>query len=528
MNVVLVALAAIMAGSGELHVLRRLRMFHGQVGDNGDYGSHVATHMALGLLFLGGGRYTLNTSPVATAVLLCALFPIFPNSPTDNRAHIQAARHLWVLAVEPRCLIARDVETGEPVFLPIRLRVIEHDATGSPAAARTTTTTASNGSVRSQLLLSPTLIPEIPFIKMVRVDSPRYWPVSLNVATNEAHRATFLRTRTLFVKRRAGHLTYLDDPRGTRSVFTRSKAEAGSAVFDFGHTAAMLAPPPPSSSSSTSGDGGKGGGARGRFQYFLSAFSPGAEAKGAIDYLVDSEEGRSDVTDDDSGKFEAFCASVVMECLTQDKDDVMTLYHTLYLSRVSKGVPQETYTTLLALRNYLLVLTFYEHDKLLSKGRQALVHRSLLDTMMMDAREEVEHGVGGGGDSKKLLVDYFASVGVPGRWGFDDDGASGVDEDEKGDEYSGSRRQPPASSRLAYALRLTEAPSLGTLLVLRERVRQLLAASDTNAAAVIASSATPEEARGVTRLVLAKTLAGLGIRDREAGVLADAMALAWV
>ena len=45
----------VMSGSGDLDVLRmvrRLRLSHSEV----CYGSHMAVHMALGLLFIGGGR----------------------------------------------------------------------------------------------------------------------------------------------------------------------------------------------------------------------------------------------------------------------------------------------------------------------------------------------------------------------------------------------------------------------------------------------------------------------------------------
>lgn len=49
----------VMSGSGDLEVLRlirrlRVRVRVGQA--EVTYGSHMAVHMALGLLFLGGGR----------------------------------------------------------------------------------------------------------------------------------------------------------------------------------------------------------------------------------------------------------------------------------------------------------------------------------------------------------------------------------------------------------------------------------------------------------------------------------------
>ena len=47
------------------------------------------------------------------AALLCALHPIFPLSSSDNRYHLQAFRHLYVLASEPRILVTQDIDTGQ-------------------------------------------------------------------------------------------------------------------------------------------------------------------------------------------------------------------------------------------------------------------------------------------------------------------------------------------------------------------------------------------------------------------------------
>ena len=47
----------VMSGSGDLEVLRLVRRLRVRVGHpEVHYGSHLATHMALGLLFMGGGR----------------------------------------------------------------------------------------------------------------------------------------------------------------------------------------------------------------------------------------------------------------------------------------------------------------------------------------------------------------------------------------------------------------------------------------------------------------------------------------
>jgi anaphase-promoting complex subunit 1 len=280
-----------MAGTGELHVLRRLRVLHGQVSEASDFGSHLATHMALGLLFLGGGAYTLSTSPAATAALLCALYPAIPIHEGDNRAHIQAARHLWVLAVEPRRLIAYDVDSNESIFLPVKLKVREDD-----------------GALHSQKLVTPTLIPDLATIESIRIDSPRYLDVRLQLAGNDQHLASFLKTRTLFVKRCGGYLGYDQDAKGVRSLFSRSKTEAGAAVFDFGHTASAT-------SASSANELAS-----------LASFATDPTMRAAIEHLCRADD------DATSRPFEAFISSIVVEALTQDKALAIALHLALYLA----------------------------------------------------------------------------------------------------------------------------------------------------------------------------------------------------
>jgi len=46
-----------MAGTGNLDVLRIARQLRQRHSPDVPYGSHMAVHMAIGLLFLGGGRW---------------------------------------------------------------------------------------------------------------------------------------------------------------------------------------------------------------------------------------------------------------------------------------------------------------------------------------------------------------------------------------------------------------------------------------------------------------------------------------
>lgn len=166
-------MAMVMAGTGDIHVFRLCRFLRSRVGHQSGthvlFGSHLAIGMALGLLFLGGGRwvihvsvlscvclhdliedtiwccsYSLSTSPESIAAMVVAFFPKFPIHSNDNRLgpethisvslppsltfsnawfryHLQALRHLYVLAAEPRLLLPRDVDSGHPCYVPIKI-----------------------------------------------------------------------------------------------------------------------------------------------------------------------------------------------------------------------------------------------------------------------------------------------------------------------------------------------------------------------------------------------------------------------
>jgi anaphase-promoting complex subunit 1 len=192
-DVVALSTAAVMAGTGDLALFRRLRSLHGRVDPDTPYGSHMAAHMAVGMLFLGGGSYTLGTSDIAIASLICSLYPIFPTTVLDNKCHLQAFRHLWVLAAEARCLVPRDLDSRRPVSIPISV-------------------TSSDGDTR--LLTAPCLLPDLSQISKVEVRSPDYWPLVLDFACNPEILTKFRRgDQSVYLRRKA---TY--NPTGT-SVF---------------------------------------------------------------------------------------------------------------------------------------------------------------------------------------------------------------------------------------------------------------------------------------------------------------------
>ncbi len=156
LDAVALAAASVMAGSGDLHVMRRLRALHGRTDKETPFGSHLAAHMALGALFLAGGTRTFSTSNLGIAALCIAFYPVFPNDVLDNRGHLQALRHLWVLAVEGRCLVARDGDAG-----------------GSVVGGVTGLVHLTDGNTQSIRL--PGLIPEFDTIKFIEVNGEGFW-----------------------------------------------------------------------------------------------------------------------------------------------------------------------------------------------------------------------------------------------------------------------------------------------------------------------------------------------------------------
>ncbi|KAI8620504.1 hypothetical protein BC830DRAFT_1059194 [Chytriomyces sp. MP71] len=192
-DVIVVSLGVVMAGSGNLELLRRFHKLSDRISTDVSYGSHMALQMALGFLFLGGAAgFTLGSSDQAVAALVCALYPRFPMSAEDNCCHLQPLRHMWVMAVERRrCLVVRDVESRQACRIPV-LITLKGDGKGTyPLVLRT---------------WAPCILPELTRIKSVSVDSDRY--LSLTVVGDEYLRRLF-DTHTLFVKRKSGHLDYV-------------------------------------------------------------------------------------------------------------------------------------------------------------------------------------------------------------------------------------------------------------------------------------------------------------------------------
>jgi len=213
-DVVALAAACVMAGTGDLHLFRRLRALHGRTEIDIPYGSHLAAHLAIGILFLGGGTYTFGSSNIAIASLLCAFYPLFPTTVLDNKSHLQAFRHFWVLAAEPRRLVIYEVDTHR--LVPLAIIVTLKNDVELPMTA-------------------PCLLPELIAIAKIHTNDPEYWRVTLDFAGNPAHLQAFKRHQSIYVRRRAAYDAHASLFSATMQALndTQSAHRLGRQIFEW-------------------------------------------------------------------------------------------------------------------------------------------------------------------------------------------------------------------------------------------------------------------------------------------------------
>nr|XP_049700108.1 anaphase-promoting complex subunit 1 [Helicoverpa armigera] len=212
--VCLLAAGMIMCGRGDIDVLRVCRRLRARTPHAAPHAAHathapplthggqMAVHCTIGLLFLGGGRATLSTSATSVAALLAAFFPKFPTHSEDNRYHLQAFRHLYVLAVEARLILPRDISTEKLCYAHIQVIDL-------------------NNVVKE--MKAPCIIPELDTLKEVKINDPRYWPITFQRDRNWDQLKLFLEySWCIDIKQRAGCLSYLADPQGFLTILAQT------------------------------------------------------------------------------------------------------------------------------------------------------------------------------------------------------------------------------------------------------------------------------------------------------------------
>lgn len=307
LSVVVLSLSLVMAGTGHLPTFRLLRYLHSRIDAHGHikFGNHMAVSMAIGFLFLGGGMRTFATNKGAIAALLISLYPVFPTKPTDNNTHLQAFRHLYVLATEARCVQAVDVDTGRDVYVPLEITIKETNHHVETTYCRVT----------------PCILPERSILKRVKVCGPRYWPQDIELSPTDdpwwvpRDKDSPFNGGTLYVKRKVGVCSYNDDPTGCQSLLSRvmHKVSDGSKKLSSGTSL-----------------GKSCGSGLSKVDQLVSTFSADPSLLAFAQLCCDSAWKYGTEND-----FQEFCVQVLFECVSTDRPALLQTYLYLYTTVAS-------------------------------------------------------------------------------------------------------------------------------------------------------------------------------------------------
>lgn len=383
LHLIVLSLSVVMAGSGHLQTFKLLRFLRNRSSADGhaNYGTQMAVSLAMGFLFLGGGMRTFSTSNISIAALLITLYPRLPTGPNDNRCHLQAFRHLYVLASEARWVQTVDVDTGLPVYAPLDITIKETE----------------NYSETSFCEVTPCVLPERSILKTVRVCGPRYWPQVIELVPENKPWWSFgerndpFNSGILYIKRKVGACSYIDDPVGCQSLLSRAMHKV------FGLTKHRC------------GDTSNGPGSA-TVDQLVSTFSSDPSLIAFAQLFCDpSWNSKSDLV------FQEFCLQVLFECISKDRPPLLQVYLSLYTTIGSMA--DLVYSGTTALGDSLLIsslkLALAYNEALLSGRLTTLKGGIVQSTFLGSLRKRVEVLLNHSQELKDDFHNYLSSGSWP-------------------------------------------------------------------------------------------------------------------
>ncbi|XP_071734398.1 anaphase-promoting complex subunit 1 [Rutidosis leptorrhynchoides] len=384
LHLIALSLSVVMAGSGHLPTFRLLKFLRGRNSADGhvNYGTQMAVSLAIGFLFLGGGTKTFSTSNSSIAALLITLYPRLPTGPNDNRCHLQAFRHLYVIATEARWVQTVDVDTGLPVYAPLEITIKETEHYAETSFCEVT----------------PCILAERALLKTVRVCGPRYWPQVIELNPEEkpwwkaGDKNDPFNSGIIYIKLKVGACSYVDDPMGRQSLLSRAMQKV------FGVASLSACTP------SNNGDN-----AAVTVNQLVSTFSsdPSLIAFGAL--CCDHSWNIKSDTD-----FQEFCLQVLFECVSKDRPALLQVYLTLYTTvasmaeQVTNNVPIPTDSQFLPSLKIALAYNDALMNGRLTSSRGSIVQSTFLGSLNRRVEELLKYSP----SLRTSLHDYFRS----GRW----------------------------------------------------------------------------------------------------------------
>ncbi|XP_020086066.1 anaphase-promoting complex subunit 1 isoform X1 [Ananas comosus] len=303
LHLIVLSLSLVMAGSGHLQTFRLLRYLRGRSSADGhmNYGIQMGVSLSMGFLFLGGGMQTFSTGNSAVAALLITLYPRLPTGPNDNRCHLQAFRHLYIIAAESRWVQTADVDTGLPVYCPLEVTIRETEYYAETSYCEVT----------------PCILPERSVLKSVQVCGPRYWPQSIELVPEEkpwwrsGDKSDPFNGGLLYIKRKVGSCSYADDPVGCQSLLSR-------AMHKVSDTSCISCP-------TTRISGKENSSYSFKVEQLVNTFSADPSLIAFAQLCCDSSwNSRYDAN------FQEFCSQVLFECVSKDQPALLQVYLSLY------------------------------------------------------------------------------------------------------------------------------------------------------------------------------------------------------
>ncbi|KAJ3688112.1 hypothetical protein LUZ61_017276 [Rhynchospora tenuis] len=323
-HLITLSLSVVMAGSGHLQTFRLLRYLRSRSSAEGhmNYGLQMAVSLATGFLFLGGGMQTFSSNNSAVAALLITLYPRLPSGPNDNRCHLQAFRHFYVIAAESRWIQTVDVDTGLPVYCPLEVTVQETDFYRETTYCEVT----------------PCILPERSVLKSVQVCGPRYWTQFIDLEPEDkswwkaGDKSDPFNDGVLYIKRKVGSCPYADDPVGCQSLLSRAMHKVSG------------------SSCSTIGIGNNPEDSSFKVDQLVSTFSADPSLIAFAKLCCNSLDHSCDPT------FKEFCLQVLYECVSKDRPALLQVY--LFLYTMIEAMWEQVKNRVLVVHDSLFISNF--------------------------------------------------------------------------------------------------------------------------------------------------------------------------
>ncbi|TQD83379.1 hypothetical protein C1H46_031089 [Malus baccata] len=378
LHLIVLSLSLVMAGSGHFQTFKLLRFLRNRNSADGhvNYGVQMAVSLAIGFLFLGGGTRTFSTSNSSVAALLITLYPRLPTGPSDNRCHLQAFRHLYVLATEARWIQTVDVDTGLPVYAPLEVTIKETEHYSETSFCEVTPCLLPERDILCDVLL---------YSIFCLTDEPWWTPGDKNSPFNSG---------VVYIKRKVGACSYIDDPIGCQSLLSRAMHKV------FGLTSLKGRDP------CSSGDNGPGSVT---VDQLVGTFSSDPSLLAFAQLCCDpSWKSKSDIN------FQEFCLQVLFECVSKDRPALLQVYLSLYTT-IGSMAGQVTSDAVvlsdsLAICNLKLALAY--NETLLS-GRSTASRGGIVQSNFIAClRKQVEELL----NCSQDLNDDFCNYMYSGRW----------------------------------------------------------------------------------------------------------------